>query len=124
MHAAALAVCKQGRVAAPLCAGLVEGGLLHNADELFLVDLTVLVLIKLLDHAPQLVVCELLAEVTGNSLQVAEGDLPPLVLIEELEGLFDLVHGILCCVALDHDLLEGLEIDVAGLFAIVAAHEI
>ena len=53
--------------------------------ELLLVDLAVAVDVGLVDHLLQLLVCHVLAELARHPLQVAEGDLACLVVVEELE---------------------------------------
>merc|ERR1719171_1379200 len=68
-----------------------EVGLLHDAQELLLVDLAVAVAIRLVDHLLELLVRHSLAELLRDPLQVLEGDLPGLVVVEEPEGLQNLV---------------------------------
>merc|ERR1719473_1347271 len=65
--------------------------LLHDAQELLLVDLAVAVAVGLVDHLLQLLVRHPLAELLGDALEVLEGDLAGLVVVEEVEGLLDLL---------------------------------
>jgi len=54
---------------------LVEGGLLHDSEELVLVDLSVAVPVGLIDHLLELLVGHVLSELLGNTLEVAKGNL-------------------------------------------------
>merc|ERR1740123_1370776 len=68
-----------------------EVRLLHDPQELLLVHLAVSVTVGLVDHFLELLVGHPLAELLGDPLQVLEGDLACLVVVEEAEGLEDLV---------------------------------
>merc|ERR1719191_2346616 len=68
-----------------------EVGLLHDPQELFLVDLAVTVTICLVDHLLELLIRHPLPKLLSHALQVLEGDLPRLVVVEEPECLQDLV---------------------------------
>ena len=74
---------------------LVERGLFHDADELLLRHLTVTVTVSLVDHLLELLVGHVLTELLGDALEVLERDLARLVVVEEPEGLQDLLLGIL-----------------------------
>merc|ERR1719421_2858296 len=64
-----------------------EVRLLHDAQELLLVDLTIAIAVCLVDHLLQLLVGHALAKLLRHALEVLERDLPGLVVIEEAEGL-------------------------------------
>merc|ERR1719387_1172954 len=68
-----------------------EVGLLHDPQEFFLVDLAVTVTICLVDHLLELLIRHPLPKLLSHALQVLEGDLPRLVVVEEPECLQDLV---------------------------------
>merc|ERR1719330_363821 len=68
-----------------------EVGLLHDPQELLLVPLAISVSVGLVDHLLKLLVGHPLPELLGDPLQVLEGDLAGLVVVEEPEGLEDLV---------------------------------
>merc|ERR1712124_18875 len=91
-----------------------EVGLLHDAQELLLVDLTVAIAVGLVNHLLELLVRHPLAELLGHALQVLEADLPRLVVIEEAEGLEDLVLRVPVQNLLAHHLQELVELDRAG----------
>ena len=74
---------------------LVQRRLLHDAQELLLVDLAVAVTVSLLDHLRQLLVRHVLAQLLRHALQVAERDLAGLVVVEQLERLQDLLLRVL-----------------------------
>jgi hypothetical protein len=59
-----------------------EVGLLHNPNELLLVDLPISVPISLVDHLLQLLISHSLAQFSCHSLQVFEGDLASAVIVE------------------------------------------
>mmetsp|Transcript_119537 Transcript_119537/g.338309 ORF Transcript_119537/g.338309 Transcript_119537/m.338309 type:complete len:305 (+) Transcript_119537:30-944(+) len=103
---------------------LIQRRLLHDAHEFVLANLAILILVKLVDHPSQLVVCELLAQVTCDTLQVSKRNLAALVFVEKLEGLPDLVHRVLGRIPLKHNFLEGVETDVPTIFAIISGHEL
>jgi hypothetical protein len=54
---------------------LVQGGLLHDADELLLADLTVTITIGLIDHLLELLISHVLTKLLSHTLQVLEGNL-------------------------------------------------
>merc|ERR1719443_1518965 len=67
-----------------------EVSLLHNAQELLLVNLTITVTVGLINHFLELLICHALTKLLGNTLQVLEGDLASLVVIKQTECLEDL----------------------------------
>merc|ERR1719272_2783753 len=73
---------------------LEEVGLLHDSQELLFVHLSISIAIGFVNHFLKLLVSHALAELLRDSLQVLEGDLAGLVIIEEAECLQDLVFGI------------------------------
>merc|ERR1719515_355378 len=68
-----------------------EVGLLHDPQELFLVDLPIPVTICLVDHLLELLIRHPLPKLLRHALQILERDLSRLVVIEEPECLQDLV---------------------------------
>merc|ERR1719450_1212939 len=68
-----------------------EVGLLHDPQELLLVDFAVTVTICLVNHLLELLIRHPLPKLLRHALQVLEGDLPCLVVVEEPECLQDLV---------------------------------
>merc|ERR1712127_131759 len=68
-----------------------EVGLLHDPQELLLVDLAVAVTVRLVNHFLELLIRHPLPKLLRHALEVLEGDLPCLVVIEEAECLQDLV---------------------------------
>merc|ERR1712151_31469 len=71
-----------------------EIGLLHDPQELLLIHFAVAITIGLVDHLLQLLVSHALAELLRHPLQILKGDLASLVVVEEPEGLEDLVFGV------------------------------
>ena len=65
--------------------------LLHNAHEIFTIDLAVAVVICRIDHLLQLLIGHVLAEFVGDPLEVLERDTPRLVVIKSMERLQDLI---------------------------------
>ena len=68
-------------------AGSEEVGLLHDAEELLLVHFTVSISISLIDHFLQFLVGHMLTQLLCHSLQILEGDLAGLVVVEQAEDL-------------------------------------
>lgn len=66
----------------------------HDPVEFFEVEHTVAISIGFLKHFLELIIRNLLSNLTGDSLQVLEGDLVEIVLIEELEDLEDFFLGV------------------------------
>mmetsp|Transcript_8100 Transcript_8100/g.19759 ORF Transcript_8100/g.19759 Transcript_8100/m.19759 type:complete len:284 (+) Transcript_8100:266-1117(+) len=70
--------------------GSLEGVLVcHDAQELLLVHLPVAVEVSLVDHLLQLLVRHVLAELARNTLKIFEGDVPCLIVVEELKHPHD-----------------------------------
>merc|ERR1719371_120782 len=93
---------------------LEEIRLLHDAQELLLVDLAVAVAIGLVDHLLELLVRHPLTELLRHSFQVLERNLARLVVIEEPESLQDLVFRIAIQDLLRHHRHELRKLDRAG----------
>mmetsp|Transcript_98653 Transcript_98653/g.255041 ORF Transcript_98653/g.255041 Transcript_98653/m.255041 type:complete len:247 (+) Transcript_98653:90-830(+) len=91
-----------------------EVGLLHDAKELLLVDLPITIPVCLVNHLLQLLISHAFAKLLGNALQVLEGDLAGLVVVEEAEGLQDFVLGITVEDLVRHHLQELLVADGAA----------
>merc|ERR1712159_75784 len=92
---------------------LVQAGLLHNAHELLLVDLTIAVTISFVNHFLQLLVGHVLTELLGDTLKVLERDLAGLIVIEQPEGLEDLLLRVLLTHLSRHHLKELVEVNSA-----------
>merc|ERR1719263_1609946 len=69
-------------------------GFLHDTEELLLVNFSITVAVCLINHLLKLFVRHSLSELFGDSLKILEGDLASLVIVEEAEGLEDLVLGV------------------------------
>merc|ERR1711868_286904 len=93
---------------------LWESTTLHDAEELVLVHLTIAITIGLVDHLLELLVGHVLTELLSDALQVLEGDLASLVVVEETEHLHDLLTGVAVAHASSHHVEELVEIDGAG----------
>ena len=57
------------------CARLVQARLLHDSQELLLVDLAIAIAVGLVDHLLELLVRHVLAELLGDALEVLERNL-------------------------------------------------
>merc|ERR1712154_509600 len=66
-----------------------EVGLLHDSQELLFVHLAITVAVGFVDHLLKLLIGHSLAELLRHSLQILEGDLARLVIVEEAESLQD-----------------------------------
>ena len=75
-----------------ICAASLLGH--HHVDELVIVDLPVTVDVCLADHLVDLLVRQLLAEVRHDVAQLGRGDEAVTVLVEDLEGLLDLLSTV------------------------------
>merc|ERR1719321_220667 len=107
--------CNFAAMGSKLSASLSEEvRLLHDAQELLLVHLPVSVAVSLVDHLLQLLVRHPLPELLRHPLQVLEGDLPGLVVVEEPEGLQDLVLRVAVQDLVRHHLEELLVLDGPG----------
>merc|ERR1719428_1707607 len=99
--------------AAQVAVRLEEVGLLHDAKELLLVHFAITVAVRLVDHLLELLVRHPLAELLGHPLQVLEAALAGLVIIEQAEGLKDLVLRVAVQDLLRHHRHELRELDRA-----------
>merc|ERR1719164_162536 len=88
-----------------------EVGLLHDPQELLLVDLAVTVAICLVNHFLELLIRHSLPELLSHALQILEGDLSCLVIIEEPECLQDFVFGVPVQDLVRHHLQELFVLD-------------
>merc|ERR1719265_594482 len=68
--------------------------LFHDTQEFLLVDLAIAITVSFIDHFLQLFVSHPLTKLLGHTLQVLEGDLSRLVIIEQTECLEDLVFWV------------------------------
>merc|ERR1740133_195435 len=68
--------------------------LLHDAEELLLIHLAITITICLIDHLLQLLVSHAFAKLLSDTLQILEGDLASLIIVEEPECLENLVLGV------------------------------
>ena len=105
------------------CGQSVDAGLLHNGKEFVFTDLTVTVLVKLVDHRLQLVVAQVLAQLARHSAQIAQTDAARVVLVEELERLEDFLDGVPLRNFGGHYLQEVWVLNLAGALAVVVPHD-
>merc|ERR1719456_867345 len=70
------------RVLLPL-ARSEEVGLLHDAQEFLLIDLTIAIAIGLVNHLLKLFISHALTKLLGHTLEILEGDLARLIIVEE-----------------------------------------
>merc|ERR1712054_456114 len=101
-----------GLVATKSCLG--EATALQDAEEFFLVDLAIAIAVGLVNHLLELLVSHVLTEFLGHTLQVLEGDLASLVVVEETEHLDDLLTRVAVAHASSHHVEEFVEVDGAG----------
>lgn len=80
----------------------------HDPVKFFEVKHTVAISVGLLKHFLELIIRNLLSDLTGDSLEVFEGDLVEVVLVEELEDLEDFFLGVSW--ALDKQAVTILEV--------------
>merc|ERR1712193_142181 len=92
---------------------LWESTTLHDAEELLLVDFAIAI-ISLINHLLELLIGHVLSEFLGHTLQVLEGDLAGLVIVEQTEHLDDLLAGIAVSHAGGHHVQELVEVNGAG----------
>merc|ERR1712046_517014 len=85
--------------------------LLHDPKELFLVDLAVAVTVCLVNHLLELLICNPFTKLLRKALQVLEGDLSCLVVIEKTECLQDFVLWVPVQNLVRHHLQELLVLD-------------
>jgi hypothetical protein len=102
----------------------VDAGLLHDIEEFLFVDLTVTILVELVNHGLELIVTQVFSKLAGNSAQVTKRNLASVVLIEKLESLQDLLNGVTLSNFSGHNLKEVMVLNLAGTFAIILFHKI
>merc|ERR1719401_2326570 len=68
--------------------------LLHDTEELLLVNLTVSTAVRLIDHLLKFLISHAFAKLFCHALQVLERDFSSFVIIEKTERFQDLVFGI------------------------------
>merc|ERR1712057_40607 len=90
----------------------------HDLDELLVVELAITINISLTDHLVDLLVGGLLAEVGHDVTELSSGDEAVAVLVEDLEGLLDLLLGVGVLHLLSHEVEELGEVDGAGAIGI------
>merc|ERR1719498_247212 len=73
------------------CGALEEIGLLHDTEKFLFVHFTVTIAICFIDHLLQLLICHALSQLLSDTLQILEGNLSCLIIIEKAEGLQDLI---------------------------------
>merc|ERR1712127_437261 len=87
--------CTAKKVQAPtqisLCSSSEEVGLLHDAQELLLVHLSIPITVSFIDHFLKLFVGHALAQLLCHALQVLEGYLSGLIVVKQPERFQDLV---------------------------------
>jgi len=93
---------------------LGEGLLGHDGVELLGADLAVLVCVRPLDHFQELRVAHGLSKLLGDPLEVAEGDVTGLVVVEEVEDLLDVLAGVLVAHFGGHHIEELFEINFSA----------
>ena len=91
-----------------------EVGLTHDAHELFLRDLAIAVTVGFLDHFSDLIIGHVLAELLGDTLEVSEGDLARLIIVEESECLKHLFAWVSLGHLLGHHVEEFWVVDDSG----------
>merc|ERR1740123_1046723 len=90
---------------------LEEVCLLHDAQKLLLVHLAVAITIGFVNHFLKFFIGHPLAKLLCNSLQILERDLPSLIVIEQAEGLQDLILRVTVQDLVRHHLQELLITD-------------
>merc|ERR1719450_1904934 len=78
----------------PQVHSLRESTALHDAEELLLIHLTITITVGLINHLLELLIGHVLAEFLSHTLEVLEGDLASLIVVEETEHLDDLLAGV------------------------------
>merc|ERR1712039_505479 len=71
--------------------GSEQVGLLHNAQELLFVYLTITITVCLINHFLEFFISHALAKLLRDTLEILERDLSRLVIVEQTERLEDLV---------------------------------
>jgi hypothetical protein len=91
-----------------------EVGLAHDAHELFLVDGVVVVAVSLVNHLLDFFVSHVLTKLLSDTLEVLEGDLAVLLIVEQTESLEHLLAGVTLGHLLGHHVEEFGEVDDTG----------
>merc|ERR1719311_541428 len=87
-------------------AGSEEVSLFHDPQELLFVDFTIAIAVCFINHLLQFFIGHSLTKLFGNTLEVLERDLSRLIIIEEPEGLQDLILGVAIQDFVSHHLQE------------------
>merc|ERR1719305_820281 len=87
-----------------------EISLLHDTEELLLIDLA----ISFVNHLLKLFISHSFSELLGHALQVFERDLPSLVIIEQPEGLENLILWVAIQDFMGHHLQKFFVLDSAA----------
>merc|ERR1719498_910197 len=95
-----------------------EVGLLHDAQELLLVNFPIAITVSLIDHLLKLLIGHPLTQLLRDALQVLEGNLAGLIIVEEAERLQDFVLRVPVQDLVRHHLQELLVLDGAGAIVI------
>merc|ERR1719174_302631 len=90
-----------------------EISLLHDTEELLLIDLAIAVAISFVNHLLKLFISHSFSELLGHALQVFERDLPSLVVIEQPEGLENLILRVAIQDLMGHHLQKFFVLDSA-----------
>merc|ERR1712125_165251 len=69
-------------------------GLLHDAEELLLIHLAITIPISLVYHLLEFLVCHALSQFLRHPLQILEGYLACLIVVEKSEGFEDFIFGV------------------------------
>jgi len=97
--------------------------LFHNAKELILVDFTVSIFVKLIDHSLQLIVGKVFSKFARNSSQIAKTDAAAVVLVKQLKGLEDLLDWVTLLNLVRHYLQKVNVLDGAGPITVIFVHK-
>ena len=91
-----------------------EVGLAHDAHELLLIDGVVVVAVSFVDHLLNFFVSHVLTKLLSDTLEVFEGDLAVLLIVEQTESLEHLLAGVTLGHLLGHHVEELGEVDDTG----------
>lgn len=83
----------------------------HDIVELLLRNLSILVLVGLLDHFLQFVLVDVLAQLLHDGFQILDGDVARLVQVEEVKHLLQVFPSVLVGDPLCHQVQEFVEVD-------------
>merc|ERR1719345_128448 len=96
-----------------LTASLEEIGLLHDAEELFFIHLTITITISFINHLLKFLVGHTLSQFLRHTFEIFEGDFPGLVVVEKTERLQDLILRVPVQDLMCHHLKEFLVLNCA-----------